>query len=133
MVEIRIARLAGKRRGLAAVFLVAAVFIIGCSNTAAPERPTAVPQSPAPPASDIGATVDALVSQRLSAATKVALTAFPTIATTAGPTVDPIATATAAPGESTPAGGEDGATATPEPTPTTAPTPRGNFHHIYDR
>ena len=79
-----------KQRALAkATLAVTAVtaFIARCSSAAAPDRPTAVPGSPAPPTADISATVDAKVRQRLANGT---LTPTPTISLT--PTVMPTPT-----------------------------------------
>ena len=93
-----------KQRALAkAILAVTAVtaFIARCSSAAAPDRPTAVPGSPAPPTADISATVDAKVRQRLANGT---LTPTPTISLT--PTVMPTPTSMPT------------ATIVPTPTPT---------------
>lgn len=115
-----------KHRVIAVIVIAAAASTIGCSSADAPERATRIPQSPAPPTSDLGATVDALVQQRLSDAKTIR----PRTPVTIGPTIDPsdepsataTATATASPEDPTPVGNTD-ATATPEPTPSPETTP----------
>lgn len=108
----------GKHRILSVAFLAAAALFIGCSNAAAPERPTAIPRSPAPPAADLSATVDALVQQRLSEVKPFTLRT-PVVV---GPSAEPLTTPTALPEGPTPVRGDINGTATPEPTPSAAPT-----------
>ena len=123
-----------KQRALAkAILAVTAVtaFIVRCSSAAAPDRPTAVPGSPAPPTADISATVDAKVRQRLANAT----TYTPGVPGTRSPTSTQLSSPTAGAGDPTPAvGGSRGnrntranGTLTPTPTisltPTVMPTP----------
>ena len=99
-----------KYRLIVVVLMVAAALTVGCSSADAPERATRIPRSPAPPTSDIGATVDALVQERLSK------TITPRTPVTAGFTNEPT-------GTSTPVGGDNEGTATPAPTPSAVPTP----------
>ena len=104
-----------KQRALAkAILAVTAVtaFIARCSSAAAPDRPTAVPGSPAPPTADISATVDAKVRQRLANAT----TYTPGVPGTRSPTATQLSSPTAEAGDPTPAVGEAEGTATPGPT-----------------
>lgn len=99
-----------KYRLIAVVLMAAAALTVGCSSADAPERATRIPRSPAPPTSDIGATVDALVQERLSK------TITPRTPVTAGFTNEPAAT-------SAPVDGDNEGTATPAPTPSAVPTP----------
>jgi len=104
-----------KQRALAkAILAVTAVtaFIARCSSAAAPDRPTAVPGSPAPPTADISATVDAKVRQRLANAT----TYTPRVPGTRSPTSTQLSSPTAEAVDPTPAVGEAEGTATPGPT-----------------
>jgi len=115
-----------KHRLIAVVLMAAAAFTIGCSSADAPERATRIPRSPAPPTSDLGATVDALVQQRLSEAKTIRPRTPVTIGPTAGPSAEPSTTApattTITPEDPTPVGETNDATATPAPTPTVGPT-----------
>lgn len=110
----------GKRLLLAMAALAGVLLVLGCSSTGSAVQRTAVPESPAPPTVDMGATVDALVAQRLAEANQP--TAVPT-ATTGAPTANPE--------DATPEVGDTetptpeatlAPTATPEPTPTPGPT-----------
>jgi len=100
--------------------LTIAAAVSACSSVDATARPRAVPESPHPPTVDAGATVDALVAQRLEEAKTITLRT--PIAT--GPAVDPLATPTLVggnPGATDPLDSEP--TATPTPTQTTTPGP----------
>ena len=111
-----------KQRALAKTVLVimaVTAFIVGCLSAAARNRPTAVPGSPAPPAADISATVDAKVRQRLANAT----TYTPGVPGTRSPTATQLSSPTAEAGDLTPAVGEAEGTATLGPTGTLTPTP----------
>ena len=119
---------------IAVVLMAAAALTVGCSSAGAPERATRIPGSPAPPTSDLGATVDALVQQRLSEAKTIRprtpVTIGPTIDPSADPSTDPsagpsgtaTATGTVSPEDPTPVGENDDPTATPDTTPTVEPT-----------
>lgn len=109
----------GGHRIFAVVLMAFAVLAVACSSADAPERATRVPRSPVPPTSDLGATVDALVQERLSK------TVAPRTPITFEPTPTAGATPTSSPESPTPVAGEDNQTATPPPTEgaSTTPTP----------
>ncbi len=115
--------------------MVIAAFIMGCSSADAPTQPRPDPGSPAPPTVDVSSTVDAMVSERLSAAERAASLATASVdratslpVTQTNPSEDPTpisgeAEATLTPGE----------TITPTPTNTPRPTPTPVFLDSYNR
>ncbi len=106
----------GRQRILAVVIFTAVVFMIGCSSTEPSARPTTAAEIPATVEVIPGATVDALVSERLQQAARSALRATATAEVRARTPATP----TASPETPTPA-----PTATPDPdaTPDTTATP----------